>query len=386
MSRIDNTPPAQVQRFDAVTVVAGGRAVFHGAPGALVAHFFAPRGAPTHGGDLADEFLSDDEEVKGLFWPAPKDTENPTDALLRRLLFPNGSLQAAAAWEPPKRGGAFLSRSADRQPPRAYGVSYLAQAAILFERHLLEFLKNPQRRRTTLVVRPILGLIIGGVWWQGGEDLYASDAGSLAGALALTMVATNLQVLGATVQSRVRTSTRAGGCPCLDARRGVASPRRASPRKPPRASFGPPPPAGAPGAAPEGPPEEGAPQRLLRGGPLARGLPGGRGPRGGYCNIALRGHYLRHGAPGAQAIIHSRLVRRPGVIHSGLRGLRHRVGGRFQGFRRGPRVLRRAGIKGPRRPHVDGVPRRASRRGRGNVCRPRMSESDMEYSGSRETS
>ncbi|KAH8048796.1 ATPase [Aureococcus anophagefferens] len=113
-------------------------------------------------------------------WPYPMD--NPIDEIMRRVKTEDGARHAVAAWK--GRNKAASSASILRAPepgavpPDAYGAS---------------------ARVRVFVMRPVVAVIFGAIFWQIGENMARADAPVVLGLACIVMMNTALQAMGATV-------------------------------------------------------------------------------------------------------------------------------------------------------------------------------------------
>ncbi|KAH8050880.1 ATPase [Aureococcus anophagefferens] len=191
-----------LKRFDSLTLLAGrpGRVAYHGRVDAAERYFFAPRLAEPAASSAADASFSV-VALGRLGWAMDDPRSNPIDEISRRLRDAAGAKEAVDAWargtSKAAGGPEAVETSSAGHHEHAYGTSLLTQTRVLFRRTMADFSRNKARQRSTLT-RPLLAIIAGGLFWRRGHRMTDSDVQTVCGCLALVMIQTNIQIMGAT--------------------------------------------------------------------------------------------------------------------------------------------------------------------------------------------
>ena len=191
-----------LRRFDSLTLLAGrpGRVAYHGRVDAAERYFFAPALAEPAASSAADASFSV-VALGRLGWAMDDPRSNPIDEISRRLRDEAGAKEAVDAWARGARkaagGPEAVETSSAGHHEHAYGTSLLTQTRVLFRRTMADFSRNRARQRSTLT-RPLLAIIAGGLFWRRGHHMTDSDVQTVCGCLALVMIQTNIQIMGAT--------------------------------------------------------------------------------------------------------------------------------------------------------------------------------------------
>ena len=190
-----------IAKFDCLTLLASGSIIYHGPTTPMLAHFFAaPASGPSSALSAAATSLYNGGASSPVGWPYPMD--NPIDEIMRRVKTEDGARHAVAAWK--GRNKAASSASILRAPepgavpPDAYGASAFSQTLILLRRFMIDFTRNKARVRV-FVMRPVVAVIFGAIFWQIGENMARADAPVVLGLACIVMMNTALQAMGATV-------------------------------------------------------------------------------------------------------------------------------------------------------------------------------------------
>ena len=172
--------------FDALVLLSSGRVAF-GGPTANAARHFADAGFPTppheNPADYMMRLLQDPEEARGVDLIA---TWAGSDAAI------------AQRTPPPPAAYADPIKSLPMAPPSA-SAGCVAQVTILLRRTLYDAFKDPSKVLKVVILKSMVGLLTGTIWFGQGRSGSYADIFSISGALFMCVTTATLEVLLDTV-------------------------------------------------------------------------------------------------------------------------------------------------------------------------------------------
>ena len=172
--------------FDALLLLSHGRVAYSGATRGAAAHFGA-LGFPTppheNPADYMMRLLQDAEEARGVDFVAE-------EAARQRAAHPASLAPHVGSQEP----DAALAAAA----PEA-SAGYAAQTAILVHRTLYDAFRDPSKVLKVVVLKSMVGLLTGTIWFGQGRSGSYADIFSISGALFMCVTTATLEVLLDTV-------------------------------------------------------------------------------------------------------------------------------------------------------------------------------------------